>query len=237
MYIANFYKKRKAFCGGGFSLVSLPLIFIMTSTTNNATRIFQGRTLYGALADSLRARLFAHEFLPGAPLDEAALTAHYGVGHLPVAQALESLARERLLKARRQGGYDLPVLARAEIETLLATLGEIRRLAFFRRMENERNICLAAVDMPVSSRPWWGPSGLLVAPPFAVAAQSLYDQLRLGIGPALAEIEADGARRRGETMTAAIERGIPETLEAFCRESAQDFRRRVLEAFDNAPKH
>ena len=206
----------------------------MTLTTTTNYRIFHRRTLCEALADSIRARLFAHEFPPGAPLDENALSACYGVGHLPVSKALERLALERLLAKRPQGGYDIFPLARVDLENLLDTLAKIRGLALLQRMKNGRNVGLVAVEMPLPSRPYWGPAGLAVARPFALAAQSLYNQLRLCIGPALSEIEADGAQRCGEAMTRAIASGAPETLEAFCRESARDFRQRALEVFDAA---
>ncbi|MDR3158631.1 MAG: GntR family transcriptional regulator [Zoogloeaceae bacterium] len=209
----------------------------MTSTTTAQTRIFHRRALDGALADDIRARLFAHEFLFRAPLDETALAAQYGVGHLPLSQALENLAREQLLAARSQaqGGYEVPDHARAEIENLLDTLEKIRRFALSRHGEKENaSLCLAAVEMPSASRPYRGPSGLEVARPFVIAAQSLHDQLRAGVGPALSGIEANCARRHRDAMQEALAGDDPETLDAFCRESARDFRQRVLDFFDDA---
>ncbi|MDR0701781.1 MAG: GntR family transcriptional regulator [Azoarcus sp.] len=204
----------------------------MTSTINATTRIFQRRTLCGALADSLRERLFAHEFPFRAPLDETALTAHYGVGHLPVTEALQQLFFERLLVKREQGGYGIPEYLRADIENLLETLEGIRRLALRQHEETARDARQAtAVDMPAPSRPCWGLSGLTVRRPFAVAAQNLYDQLRLGIGPALVEIEARCAERHGEAMARAIAERKSGEIEKVSQESARTFRQAALRAF------
>jgi hypothetical protein len=153
----------------------------MTLTIDATPRIFQRRTLCAALADSLRERLFAHEFPFYTPLDEAALTAHYGVGHLPVTEALRQLVLERLLAAHEQGGCGIPEYERANIENLLEMLEDLRRIALLRHKEEARKQCVA-VDMPLPSRPYWGPSGLVVARPFVVTAQNLYDQLRRASG-------------------------------------------------------
>jgi DNA-binding GntR family transcriptional regulator len=189
--------------------------------------------LSDALADSIRARLFAHEFPAEAPLDEAALTIHYGVGHLALAKALEQLADERLLFMRKEGGYRIARYCRADIENLLDVLEGVRLFTMLRCMGDARGDCRAmAVDMPLESRRYWGFFGFVVALPFAAATKSLYEQLRMGIGPALTQAEAFCAERQRESMAQAIASGESGSVENFCRESARLFRQHVLSAFD-----
>jgi hypothetical protein len=148
---------------------------------------------------------------------------------------LQQLFFERLLVRHEQGGYGIPDYLRADIENLLEMLEGIRRLALLQQEETARDAWRAAtVEMPAASRLSWGLSGLTVRWPFAVAAQNLYDQLRLGIGPALMEIEIRCAERHGQAMAQAIAGQASGEIESICQESAQTFRQEVLRAFDDA---
>ena len=59
--------------------------------------------LYVQVAERLRARIFAHEYEPGAWIDEQALALEYGISRTPMREALKVLASEGLvvLKPRR----------------------------------------------------------------------------------------------------------------------------------------
>lgn len=70
------------------------------------TEILRPRMLHEALADSLRERIFSHELAPGALLDEFKLASGYGVGRIPLREALKLLAGEGLVESRaRQGCF------------------------------------------------------------------------------------------------------------------------------------
>jgi hypothetical protein len=191
---------------------------------------FERRMLCDALADSIRERLFGGEFAPRVPLDEAALAAHYGTGRLPLKAALEQLVRDCLLTARAQGGYCVAEYCRADIEDILTLLEHIR-CSVSRRQVSPPGGLPGAAGFVVAASPYWGDSGLVVELPFAVAARSLYEQLRLGVGPALAAIEAQCAQTRGPVPARAGESG---QIEDFRAESARMFRQQVLAAFDAA---
>ena len=69
------------------------------------TRIAQ-TSLYLEVAERLRQRIFAHELLPGAWIDEQALTIDYGISRTPLREALKVLASEGLVTLKpRRGCY------------------------------------------------------------------------------------------------------------------------------------
>lgn len=71
----------------------------------NSTRIAQ-TSLYLEVAERLRQRIFAHELLPGAWIDEQALTLDYGISRTPLREALKVLASEGLVTLKpRRGCY------------------------------------------------------------------------------------------------------------------------------------
>lgn len=101
--------------------------------------------LYVQVAERLRARIFAHELVPGAWIDEQALAAEYGISRTPLREALKVLASEGLVVLKpRRGCYvaevserDLdevfPVMAVleakvAECATRRATKADFQRL-------------------------------------------------------------------------------------------------------------
>jgi len=62
--------------------------------------------LYEQVAERLRSRIFAHEFEPGAWLDEQAIAAEFGISRTPLREALKVLAAEGLVELRpRRGCY------------------------------------------------------------------------------------------------------------------------------------
>jgi len=102
--------------------------------------------LYEEVATRLRERIFAHEFAPGAWIDEQALAAEFGISRTPLREALKVLASEGMVTLKpRRGAYvtevsdqDLddifPVLALLEARvaheaTERARPEDVRRLA------------------------------------------------------------------------------------------------------------
>ncbi|MDR0717979.1 MAG: GntR family transcriptional regulator [Azoarcus sp.] len=189
--------------------------------------------LCDALADSIRERLFRHEFAPRFPLDKAALAAHYRTERQTLTAALERLARERLLTAQADGGYCAAEYERADIEDILALL-ECIRFFMLRRHASRADAASGAAGEAVSASPYWGPAGLLARRPFAVAARNLYEQLRLGIGPEFAAIEARCAQACADDLARAAAHGEYERIGDFCAKSAGQFRQLILAAFDDA---
>jgi DNA-binding GntR family transcriptional regulator len=62
--------------------------------------------LYQEVAERLRARIFAHELLPGSWIDEQALAESFGISRTPMREALKVLAAEGLVTLRpRRGCY------------------------------------------------------------------------------------------------------------------------------------
>jgi DNA-binding GntR family transcriptional regulator len=63
-------------------------------------------SLYLEVAERLRQRIFAHELLPGAWIDEQAITMDYGISRTPLREALKVLASEGLVTLKpRRGCY------------------------------------------------------------------------------------------------------------------------------------
>jgi DNA-binding GntR family transcriptional regulator len=80
------------------------------------------RALYEGVAASLRARIFAHEFAPGCPLDEAGLARAYGVSRTPVREALKVLGREGLVEIEPRRGCCVAALSGADVAGLLSAI-------------------------------------------------------------------------------------------------------------------
>lgn len=84
--------------------------------------LLRPRALYEGVAASLRERLFAHEFAPGAMLDEAELARGYGVSRTPVREALKVLTREGLLTMEPRRGCCVAELDSDDLSALLEVL-------------------------------------------------------------------------------------------------------------------
>ncbi|AJP49672.1 GntR family transcriptional regulator [Rugosibacter aromaticivorans] len=81
--------------------------------------------LYAQVAERLRARIFAHELLPGSWIDEQVLAAEYGISRTPMREALKVLASEGLVTLKpRRGCYvtELSEQERSEVFPVMALL-------------------------------------------------------------------------------------------------------------------
>ncbi len=80
------------------------------------------RALYEGVAESVRARIFSHEFAPGCPLDEAELARSYGVSRTPVREALKVLGREGLVELEPRRGCCVAELSAHDVDSLLGLI-------------------------------------------------------------------------------------------------------------------
>jgi DNA-binding GntR family transcriptional regulator len=90
-----------------------------------ATNTLDTPALYAQVAERLRARIFAHELLPGSWIDEQVLAAEYGISRTPMREALKVLASEGLVTLKpRRGCYvtELSEQERSEVFPVMALL-------------------------------------------------------------------------------------------------------------------
>ena len=93
---------------------------------------------YREIADGLRARVGAHEFVAGGLLpSEAELSADYGVSRVTVRRALEVLRDEGLLDARQGFGW---FVAASPVRQVLGRLGTIEEQMTASGLDPERRI-------------------------------------------------------------------------------------------------
>ncbi len=64
----------------------------------------QPRSLCIAIADKLRQRILAHEWSPGAPINDADIARDYGVSRTPVREAFQLLCQDGLLQSHPRRG-------------------------------------------------------------------------------------------------------------------------------------
>src|ERR1035437_6487792 len=81
------------------------------------TRIAQ-TSLYLEVAERLRQRIFAHELLPGAWIDEQALTIDYGISRTPLREALKVLASEGLVTLKPRRGCYVTELSEQDLDEI-----------------------------------------------------------------------------------------------------------------------
>lgn len=90
-----------------------------------ATNTLDVPALYVQVAERLRARIFAHELLPGSWIDEQVLAVEYGISRTPMREALKVLASEGLVTLKpRRGCYvtELSEQERSEVFPVMALL-------------------------------------------------------------------------------------------------------------------
>lgn len=80
----------------------------------------QPRSLCMAIADKLRQRILAHEWAPGAAVNDAEIAAGYGVSRTPVREALKLLCHDGLLEAHPRRGMTVAVPSPSQLREALA---------------------------------------------------------------------------------------------------------------------
>lgn len=187
--------------GAGKATHLSPHQFIGMTSMPASAPIPRPRALFEAIADSLRERIFNHEFPPGCTLDECLLAKNLGVSRTPVREALKVLARDGLVTHRNLSGCSVAEFSLVELVELLKTLEHLERFEF----------------------KWEGS-------PFATEAiQRLRDKLYLAVGPVFMEADhrarqALVAQRHGKNTPATAE---PE-LEQYFSQRRLDVARLVM---------
>jgi DNA-binding GntR family transcriptional regulator len=74
--------------------------------------------LYQEVAERLRQRIFAHELLPGARIDEQALALDYGISRTPLREALKVLASEGLVTLRPRRGCFVTEVSEQDLDDI-----------------------------------------------------------------------------------------------------------------------
>ncbi|MEG0922929.1 MAG: GntR family transcriptional regulator [Comamonas sp.] len=67
----------------------------------------QPRSLCIAIADKVRLRILAHEWTPGAPINDADIARDYGVSRTPVREAFKLLCQDGLLQSHPRRGMSV----------------------------------------------------------------------------------------------------------------------------------
>lgn len=75
--------------------------------------------------DSLKRRIMAHEFRPGARLDPTTLAGEHASSTTPVREALYELLGEKLVETRIGGGFSIPLLDEPTLKDLYSWSGEL----------------------------------------------------------------------------------------------------------------
>ncbi len=159
--------------------------------------------LYEGIADSVRERILAHQLPPGSPIDEVALARHYGVSRTPVREAIKVLVNEGLLRMTPYQGCCVAEIGREDLHELLDVIElldkhALRQLA--RRPEKAELLRLfeayerRAAAPPGQAGAVWSSfccqvGEVLGSTPFAAVSRNLQQQLRLGLGPRLDELD------------------------------------------------
>lgn len=74
--------------------------------------------LYQEVAERLRQRIFAHELLPGAWVDEQKLAEQYGISRTPLREALKVLASEGLVVLKPRRGCYVTEIAPQDLDDI-----------------------------------------------------------------------------------------------------------------------
>lgn len=86
-------------------------------------------TARDALVDELRSVLLSGDVPPGTAIPVAEVAGHFGVSHIPVREALKTLAAEQLVEHRRNSGYAVATLTWAELRELYVVRGVLEAAA------------------------------------------------------------------------------------------------------------
>ena len=159
--------------------------------------LLRPRALYEAIGDSLRERIFAHELPPGAALDEIALARGYGVSRTPVREALKVLAHEGLVAMEPRRGCCVAEFSHNDVHALF---GVIELLEAWAVREAARR---GPADGPMDYALLFESAGNRYA---ADAATRLREKLRVALGPAFGDRDAECFTRIAPSLHAALSR-------------------------------
>jgi DNA-binding GntR family transcriptional regulator len=87
--------------------------------------------LYQEVAERLRQRIFAHELLPGAWIDEQVLAMEYGISRTPLREALKVLASEGLITLKPRRGCYVTEISEQDLDDIFPLMAMLEgRCAF-----------------------------------------------------------------------------------------------------------
>ena len=87
--------------------------------------------LYQEVAERLRQRIFAHQILPGAWIDEQALALDYGISRTPLREALKVLASEGLVTLKPRRGCYVTEISEQDLDDIFPVMAMLEgRCAF-----------------------------------------------------------------------------------------------------------
>jgi DNA-binding GntR family transcriptional regulator len=89
---------------------------------NRSSQSLSPPALYQQVAEQLRKKIFAHELLPGAWLDEQSLAADYGISRTPLREALKVLASEGLVVLKPRRGCYVTQLSEQDLDAVFPVM-------------------------------------------------------------------------------------------------------------------
>nr|WP_228384597.1 GntR family transcriptional regulator [Rhodocyclus gracilis] len=192
----------------------------------------------------MRERMFEHRLRPGAALDEASLSRHYGVSRASLRAALQRLATDGLLRPAGEG-FAVSALARDDLaclceqfvqiechllcrlaarssEALVAVLEDCRRAAAQGAVVgNAADGTATGEESIVAAQRWLTclrrAAAAGGAPVFALLAAQLRRQLRLALGPAWPAIERAAVLDLRVPFGSALLQRRDDEIERLCR--------------------
>ena len=102
--------------------------------------------LYEQVAEQLRAKIFAHELLPGAWLDEQALAADYGISRTPLREALKVLAAEGLVVLKPRRGCYVTQLSEQDLDDVFPVMATLEAMVTAEAAQRLTSNDLALLD-------------------------------------------------------------------------------------------
>ena len=103
----------------------------MNASRQGSAASLAAPALYQQVAERLRARIFAHELLPGAWVDEQALALEYGISRTPMREALKVLAAEGLVELRPRRGCYVTELSERDLDDIFPVIALLEGRAAF----------------------------------------------------------------------------------------------------------
>lgn len=104
--------------------------------------------LFEQVAERLRARIYAHELLPGERIDEQALAAEFGISRTPLREALKVLAAEGLVTLKPRRGCYVAEVSEQDLDEIFSVLALLEGRAAAeatRRAASSDHLRLAAI--------------------------------------------------------------------------------------------
>ena len=192
------------------------------------------RALYEGVADALRDRLFAHQLSPGSAVDELALARHYGVSRTPVREAIKVLVNEGLLKMMPCRGCEVVLFASEDLGKLLDAI-ELLDLHALRQLARQPDKAMLGQLFVEPAADWLTfcckARDLMGNTPLAAIARQLHQQLRLCLGPGLADIAVACSADLKGRLRQAVYIGDDRGVSLLGGMHAGMFRQAVLAAF------